>query len=168
VHLQVTVPVPTDPRTAGTMLADPVYVRAKVLASGAEVLHVDVAPAEDGALTVTTRRALPTDLIPPNVRAFVGSTLEVRQVEAWEPATADGSRTGTVAVEIAGAPVRLTGTVALTAAGSGSEITYDGDLKANVPLFGSAVEQAAAKAVRGALEAEAGVAREWVASTHEA
>ncbi|WP_217616675.1 DUF2505 domain-containing protein [Cellulomonas sp. GbtcB1] len=167
-HLQVTVPVPTDPRTAGTMLADPVYVRAKVIASGAEVLHVDVAPAEDGALTVTTRRALPTDQIPANVRAFVGSTLEVRQVEAWEPASADGSRTGTVAVEIAGAPVRLTGTVALAAADGGSAITYDGDLKANVPLFGSAVEQAAAKAVRGALEAEAGVAREWVASADEA
>ena len=164
-HLQVTVPVPADPRTAGTMLADPVYVRAKVIASGAEVLHVDVAPAEDGALTVTTRRALPTDLIPPNVRAFVGSTLEVRQVEAWEPAAADGTRTGTVAVEIAGAPVRLTGTVALTATADGSAITYDGDLKANVPLFGSAVEQAAAKAVRGALEAEAGVAREWVAGS---
>lgn len=167
-HLQVTVPVPTDPRTAGTMLADPVYVRAKVIASGAEVLHVDVAPAEDGALTVTTRRALPTDQIPANVRAFVGSTLEVRQVEAWEPAAADGSRTGTVAVEIAGAPVRLTGTVALRAADGGSSITYDGELKANVPLFGSAVEQAAAKAVRGALDAEAGVAREWVAGSREA
>ena len=32
----------------------------------------------------------------------------------------------------------------------------------------AAVEQAAAKAVRGALEAEAGVAREWVASADEA
>lgn len=167
-QLQVTVPVPADPARAGAMLADPVYVRAKVLASGAEVLHVDVAPSEDGAFTVTTRRALPTDQIPPNVRAFVGSTLEVRQAEAWEPAAADGTRTGTVAVEIAGAPVRLTGTVALTAADGGSAITYDGELKANVPLFGSAVEQAAAKAVRGALEAEAGVAREYVAGTAQA
>lgn len=166
-HLQVTVPVPADARTAGTMLADPAYVRAKVLASGAEVLHVDVAPGDDGSFTVTTRRALPTDLIPPNVRAFVGSTLEVRQAEAWEPAAADGTRTGTVAVEIAGAPVRLTGTVALTAADGGAAITYDGELKANVPLFGSAVEQAAATAVRGALEAEAGVARAWVAGDTE-
>lgn len=29
-HLQVTVPVPTDPRTAGTMLADPVYVLSPI------------------------------------------------------------------------------------------------------------------------------------------
>ncbi|WP_454049465.1 DUF2505 domain-containing protein [Cellulomonas sp. Marseille-Q8402] len=162
-HLQVTVPVPTDPRTAGVMLADPEYVRAKVRASGAEEQHVDVAPGEDGAFTVTTRRSLPTDQIPPNVRAFVGSRLEVRQVEAWEPPAEDGTRTGTVAVEIAGAPVRLTGTVALTATGEGSGITYDGELKAHVPLFGAAVEEAAAKAVRGALQSEEAVAREWVA-----
>lgn len=176
-HLQVTVSVPTDTRSAGAMLADPVYVRAKVRASGADDIHVDVAPGEGGAFTVTTRRSLPTDQIPPNVRSFVGSRLEVRQVEAWEPEAADGSRSGTVAVEIAGAPVRLTGTVQLAADGAagadgsdgvGSRITYDGDLKAHVPLFGSAVEQAAAKAVRAALEAEEGVAREWVASSPQA
>ncbi len=167
-HLQVTLSVPTDPRTAGVMLADPAYVRAKVRASGAEDQHVDVAPGEDGAFTVTTRRSLPTDLIPPNVRSFVGSRLEVRQVEAWEAAAEDGSRAGTVAVEIAGAPVRLTGTVALTGDATASTVVYDGELKAHVPLFGSAVEEAAAKAVRGALEAEEAVAREWVASTPQA
>jgi hypothetical protein len=144
------------------MLADPAYVGAKVRASGAEELVVDVAPGEDGAFTVTTRRSLPTDQIPPNVRSFVGSRLEVRQVEAWEPAGPDGGRTGTVAVEIAGAPVRLTGTVTLTGDDAGSRITYDGELKAHVPLFGSAVEQAAGKAVRSALEAEEAVARSWV------
>lgn len=164
-HLQVTLTVDTDPRTAGMMLADPVYVRAKVRASGAEELHLDVTPGEDGAFTVTTRRSLPTDLIPPNMRAFVGSRLDVRQVEAWEAAAPDGERRGTVAVEIAGAPVRLTGIVTLTSAPGGSRITYDGELKANVPLFGAAVEEAAAKAVRAALEAEEGVAREWVATT---
>lgn len=167
-HLQVTLSVPSDPRTAGTMLADPVYVRAKVRASGAEELHVDVTPGDEGAFTVTTRRSLPTDQIPPNVRAFVGSSLEVRQAEAWERPGPDGERRGTVAVEIVGAPVRLTGTVALTADGAASRITYDGELKAHVPLFGAAVEEAAARAVRGALQAEEAVAREWVATTPQA
>lgn len=167
-HLQVTLSVPADPRTTGAMLADPAYVAAKVRASGAEELAVDVAPGEDGSFTVTTRRSLPTDQIPPQARAFVGSRLEVRQVEAWEPAAPDGSRTGTVAVEIAGAPVRLTGTVVLSGDGDGSRITYDGDLRANVPLFGAAVEEAAAGAVRGALQAEEAVARDWVAGTSRA
>ncbi|MBD3780047.1 MULTISPECIES: DUF2505 domain-containing protein [unclassified Cellulomonas] len=167
-HLQVTLSVPTDPRTAGTMLADPDYVRAKVRASGADDLHVDVTPGDAGAFTVTTRRALPTDLIPPNIRAFVGSTLEVRQAEAWEGPQEDGARRGTVAVEIAGAPVRLTGTVALTGGPGGSTITYEGELKAHVPLFGATVEQAAAGAVRGALEAEEAVARAWVEDSAQA
>jgi hypothetical protein len=168
VHLQVTLTVDTDPRTAAVMLADPVYVRAKVRASGAEEVALDVTPGEGEAFTVTTRRSLPTDLIPANVRAFVGARLEVRQVEAWEGPAADGSRRGTVAVEIAGAPVRLTGTVALTGDDAASTIVYDGELKASVPLFASAVEEAAATAVRGALEAEQGVAREWVATSPDA
>ncbi len=167
-HLQVTLTVDTDPRTAATMLADPVYVRAKVRASGADELALDVTSGEHGAFTVATRRALPTDLIPANIRAFVGARLEVRQVEAWEGPSEDGTRRGTVVVEIVGAPVRLTGTVALTGDEDGTQITYDGDLKASVPLFGSAVEQAAASAVRSALEAEQGVAREWVATTPDA
>ena len=42
-------------------------------------------------------------------------------------------------------------------------MTYDGDLRATVPLFASAIEQAAAGAVRSALEVEQEVAREWLA-----
>jgi hypothetical protein len=71
-------------------------------------------------------------------------------------------------VEIAGAPVRLTGTVTLSGDASSSTIVYDGELKASVPLFASAVEEAAATAVRSALEAEQGVAREWVATAPDA
>jgi len=165
VHLQVPLALDTDAPSAGRMLADPVYVRAKVAASGGEVLHVDVTPGEGGAFTVTTRRALPTDLIPPQARAFIGDRLEVRQAEAWEAADADGARRGTVAVEIAGAPVRMTGTVALIPGGESSRVVYDGELKANVPLFGAMVEETAAKAVRTALEAEEAVAREYVRTT---
>ncbi|MEV7972660.1 DUF2505 domain-containing protein [Cellulomonas sp. NPDC089187] len=161
-HLQVPLTLDADAHTAGRMLADPVYVRAKVAASGGEVLHVDVTPGEEGAFTVTTRRALPTDLIPAQARAFIGDRLEVRQAEAWEAPGADGGRRGTVAVEIAGAPVRLTGTVALVPGEGSSRVVYDGDLKANVPLFGAMVEEAAAKAVRSALEAEEAVAREYL------
>ncbi len=163
-HLQVTLTVASPADAVARMLADPAYVRAKIRASGAEEQQVDVAPSDDGAFTVTTRRSLPTDLIPANIRSFVGARLDVRQVEAWEAAGPDGSRRGTVVVEIAGAPVRMTGTVALAADGGTSTITYDGELKAAVPLFGAAVEEAASRAVRAALASEQDVAREWVAA----
>jgi len=147
----------------GMMLADPRYVHEKVLAAGAVDQQVDVTGDASGPFTVTTRRSLPTDQIPANVRAFVGDRLDVRQVEAWEAATPDGARVGTVAVEIAGAPVRMTGTAALTpTAGGGCVIAYDGDVRASIPLFSGAVEQAAVAAVRSALDAELRTARSWL------
>lgn len=144
------------------MLADPQYVEAKVRASGAIEQQVDVVPADDGAFTVTTRRALPTDQIPANMRPFVGAQIDVRQVDAWG-APADGTdRQGTVVVEVAGAPVRMTGSMQLVGTADSSTVTYEGDLKAAIPLFGGAVEQAAAEAIRAALRSEEDVARRWL------
>ncbi len=169
-HLHVTLTLATDAPTAGRLLADPAYVHEKVAASGARDPQVDVVPGEHGAFTVTVRRSLPTDQIPANLRGFVGSHLDVRQVEVWAGPDADGSRRGTVAVEIAGAPVRMTGTLALAPGGDGSgdgtattTVTYDGELKASVPLFGGAVEDAAARAIRSTLAQEEVVSGRWLA-----
>ncbi|MGY4643154.1 DUF2505 domain-containing protein [Cellulomonas sp. URHB0016] len=164
VHLSVSVAIATGPTSAAVMLADPEYVHLKLAASGALDQHVDVTGSPQDAFTVTTRRSLPTDSIPAHLRGFVGSSLDVRHVEAWEAAGADGGRVGTVVVEIAGAPVRLTGRASLQPAGAGaSQLVYEGDLHAAVPLFGAAVEQAAAGAVQGALSAEEAVAAQWLA-----
>lgn len=152
-------------RAVAAMLADPDYGRARVAASGAVPHHVDVVGEPDGAFTVTTRRLMPTDQIPANFRGLVGTSLDVRQVEAWEAGT--DSRRGTVVVEIAGAPVRLTGITTLVpdaAVGArASVLTYDGNVKAGVPLFGAAIEEAAARAVRAALEAEQQAGNRWLA-----
>ena len=144
-RLSVTLDLPTDAHAAARLLADPEYVHQKVRASGALEQHVDVTGSADGAFTVTTRRALPTDQIPAHLRSLVGNRIDVRQVEAWEAPDADGARVGTVVVEIAGAPVRLSGRTSLTSTASGSTtVAYDGELRASVPLFGSAIEQATA------------------------
>lgn len=161
-HLNVTLSLTADPATAARMLADPTYVNAKVRATGALDQQVDVVGGENGAFTVTTRRALPTDQIPANLRAFLGSSVQVRQVEAWGTPQTDGGRRGTIVVEITGAPVRLTGTMSLTATGAASTLTYDGDLRAGIPLFAGAVESAAADAIRDALSVEGAVAERWL------
>ena len=157
-HLHVTIDLPTDPRTVARLLAAPEYVRAKAEGAGAADPHVDVTGSVDGAFTVTTRRLLATEQIPPHLRGFVGSRIDVRQVEAWEAADEHGARHGTVVVEIAGAPVRVTGRSTLAAAPEGSQIVYDGDVRAAVPLFAAAVEEAAASAVEATLLAEREVA----------
>jgi len=147
------------------MLADPAFGRARVAASGAIVHHIDVVDGANGAFTVTTRRSMPTDQIPANIRVFVGTNLEVRQVEAWEEPGPRGLR-GTVVVEIFGAPVRLTGTIRLEPEADTdtdtSMLTYEGEVKAGVPLFGAAIEDAAARAVRAALEAEQRAGNRWL------
>jgi hypothetical protein len=169
VHVQLR--YPASVRRVVAMLADPAYGHARVTASGAVVDHIDIAAGPGGAFTVTTRRSMPTDQIPSNFRALVGTSLDVRQVEAWEAGA--GTRRGTVVVEIAGAPVRLTGTLTLEPDGDGnargegegeaSVLTYDGDVKANLPIFGATMEDAAAQAVRAALESEQLAGNNWLA-----
>jgi hypothetical protein len=166
-RLHIRTALPADVETVGDMFADPEYVHTKVRASGALNHTVDVATNPAGAFTVTTRRSMPTDQIPANFRTFIGAGLDVRQVEAWE-APADDGRSGTVVVEIAGAPVRLTGTTSLRPGEGGSVLTYEGEVKATIPLFAGAVEKAAVDAIRSILAAEEAVARAWLAGNRTA
>jgi len=165
VHLSVELHYPAPVHVVGAMLADEEFVRWRAARSGgagARVEQVDVTGDAAEGFTVTVRRTLPTDQIPAHVRGFVGGQLEIRQAEAWEPER-DGARAGTVSLEITGAPVRLTGTVTLVPDGDATVERYAGDVKASVPLFGGAIEQAAAEAVRTALSAEQSAGREWLA-----
>jgi len=162
VHLHLSFDLAAGAQDVARMLADPEFVLAKVVASGALDQQVDVVGTAGSEFTVTTRRSLPTDQIPANFRPLVGSRLDVRQVEAWEAATDDDHRRGTVVVEISGAPVRLVGTTALVGAGGRTSLTYDGEIKASIPLFASSVEEAASGAIRSALAAEGQVAARWL------
>jgi hypothetical protein len=163
VHLSAQVRYDADVDRVGALLADESFVRAKVRATGALSHQVDVVGRAHDAFTVTTRRQMPTDAVPAQFRALLGAGLEVRQVEAWEAPEPDGRR-GTVVVEITGVPVRLSGTTRLIAHEDGTTTQlYDGELKASIPLFGGAVEDATAGAIRAAIEAEERTAATWLA-----
>lgn len=167
-HLSAHARYDADLGAAVRMLADEEFVAAKVRASGALSQQVDVVGGPDEAFTVTTRRQMPTDGIPAQFRSLVGGSLEVRQVEAWEPPSGPDAddrpgRRGTVVVEILGAPVRMTGTLRLVAADDGTTVQhFEGELKASLPLFASAVEEATAEAVRAAITAEERTAAAWL------
>jgi hypothetical protein len=110
-----------------------------------------------------TRRDLPADDLPDFVRSVVGSTLSITETYEWGAPGADGSRSGTLTVEVAGAPVALRSTISLVATGGGSQILIAGDLKASIPLFGGKVEKAAAPAVVHALRSEQRTGTAWLA-----
>jgi len=152
-RLHLRLDLATDPRTAARLLADPAFMLDTIEAAGGADGHVDVTGDPDDAFTVTTRRSLPADQIPAHLRGFVGTRIDVRQVDAWEPPGPADERVGTVAIDIAGAPVRLTGRTRMWESAPGTtSVEYDGDLRAAVPLFGAAVESAAAGAIRDATE----------------
>lgn len=162
-HLHVTLHYDADVARVGQMLADTEFVEDKLRASGALSHHANVVGEPDRGFTVTTRREMPTDSIPPQFRGFIGSTLEVRHVEAWEPPT-EGGRKGSVVLEILGAPVRFTGRLLLAPdEGGGSVVEVDGELKASLPIFAAALEEAAGQAVREALDAEERAGTAWLA-----
>ncbi|HWS58840.1 MAG TPA: DUF2505 domain-containing protein [Actinotalea sp.] len=163
-HITAQARFDADPARVSAMLADEAFVAAKVRASGALSQTVSVVGRADEAFTVTTRRQMPTAEVPAQFRSLVGQSLEVRQVEAWE-APSGNTRAGTVVVEVTGAPVRMTGTMHLEGTPQGTVVRFDGALKASVPLFGSVVEEATARALRTAIAAEERAGAEWLAST---
>lgn len=164
-HTSITLhlPLPTD--AAVRLMNDPAFIRHKATQTGSGALNVDVTVGPDGSYTSAVRRVIPSDQIPAQARSLVGSDLEIRQTEAWAEPTegTDGRRFGTVAVEIIGAPVRMTGSITLLPAEGGSTMTYEGEIKSPVPLFGASIEKAAAEAIRQTLTAEAATVSGWIA-----
>ena len=161
-RFDATIDYPADVHTVAAMLADEEFVRRKIAASGAldssqEVLR------EGQAFTITTRRRMPTDQVPSSFRSLVGQSLDVRLVEAWEAPEADGSRAGTLSLDIVGAPVRVIGRMALTPQGEGTVQSFSGDISASVPFFGKPIEKAAAGAVDKVLAVERSIGLEFLA-----
>lgn len=144
----------TDELSAGRMLADPRYVEEKV---AGERRDRSTSGGRDG----DRRRGVHGRDAPcAAVRPDPGAGARVRREPDRRAAgrgvgRAAGRRrkcAGTVVVEIAGALVRLTGRCALQPVGpSATRLRYDGDLQAQILLLGSAVEEAAARAICGAL-----------------
>lgn len=146
------------------MMADPAFVERKVAASRPVSSAVDVTTTPDGGFVVTTERALPTDNLPAVAQTLVGRTLEIRLIERWGAAEADGSRRGTVELEVLGKPARATGTTALKPTGdSETSLVYEGSVEAKIPLVGGKIEEQAAQQVQRVLEVERAAGTAWLA-----
>ena len=150
------------PAAVFSMLTDPAFQEAKCLEGGALRHESAVTPTGEGA-RIVTRRDLPADDLPAFVRSVVGERLSVTETYEWGGAAGDGSRDGSLVVEVSGAPVALRAKVRLAPDGHGTGMAINGDLKASIPLVGGRVEKAAAPAVVHAIHDEERVGRRWLA-----
>jgi len=167
VHYTHRLTYPASVTVVGQMLADPEFAAfcAQQSTPDGQVEVVDVIGTAATGFTATVRRKVPASLIPIQFRALAGVELELRQAEVWEPEVG-GERQGTVALEIVGTPLIMTGTVKLIPIDDGAAQIYEGDIKANIPFFGSAIEAAAETPVREGLDLTERAGREWLA-THQ-
>ena len=151
-----------DPATVFAMLTDEEYIARKTRAANAIRHEVSVTRNGDW-VTIHLLRVMPPD-VPDFIRRFVGDTIDLKQTDVWEPAAPDGSRTGTIAIDMAGAPVTLRGTLSLSPNATGSIVSADGKIKASVPFVGGKIEQAVHGGLIAAAKREEQVGRDWLSS----
>lgn len=164
--LRETLNLPLPPRAAAAMYADPEYteVRRKTLGAVRAESTLEGDPAS-GAFTVRTELTMPTDQVPDMVRPFVGASVTIHEEQAWSATEPDGTRQGTMRLDVAGTPASLTASLRLApSADLTSSVTIDGELVAKIPLLGPRLEKAAVPYVSKVLYAEERAATTYRAS----
>ncbi|HEX5523727.1 MAG TPA: DUF2505 domain-containing protein [Pedococcus sp.] len=149
------------PEEVFAVLSDKAFQNAKCAATAA-IEHEATVEANGERTLITTERVLPSHGLPEFARSLVGPTLKVVETQDWGPASADGSREGTVDMEVVGAPMSLKGTIRLEPGGPGTLEHIDAELKAKVPLMGGKIEKAAAPSIQEAIDIEVQTAHEWL------
>lgn len=144
---------PQPPAAAFAMLADPAFLEAVCAATD----PLDYSVYVDG-LRTGTRRTMKNH---PSIERFTGPTITVTDEITWQQPDGGPTRTGRTLVTVEGMPVTLNGTVTLAPSGEGSSLSYNGDLKVAIPLFGASLERQAAPLLLQALEIQAQVAQTW-------
>ena len=150
------------PEEVFAVLSDVKFQEAKCAATAAIKHSADVKTVGDHTV-ITTNRVLPSDGLPDFAKSMVGATLKVTETQDWGPASADGSRRGTVEMAVAGAPIALKGTLAIAPGGPGTLEELEAELKAKVPLIGGKIEKAASPPIEESIDIEARTAKEWLA-----
>ncbi|MDD1478305.1 DUF2505 domain-containing protein [Arthrobacter sp. H16F315] len=117
-----------------------------------------------GAFSTTTVRTIPTTRMPDIARKFVGETLKVTQLEAWDAPAADGSRLSNITLKVSGAPLDVKAVQRLIADGGGTRIELDGTVTSSVPFLGGKIAEAAEPMVGKALNIQSTQARAWLES----
>lgn len=154
--------LPLSATEAAAMYADPAYTEIRRSTLGADRADSSVYGDSAGAFTVRTELSMSTDRVPDMVRPFVGAAVTIHETQSWSAPEADGSRRGTMKLEVAGTPAGLTGALRLVPGGeTTSSLEIDGDLVARIPLLGPRLEKAAVPYVSTVLRAEEQSARAY-------
>ena len=131
---------------------------------GGELKSFTISGPTTTAFTTTTVRTLPTTRMPEMVKKFIGASLTITQEESWSAPGADGSRVNTITLLVAGAPVNVTAVQKLSSTGVSTLVELTGEVTSGVPFLGAKIASAAEPVIGRALNLQATLAQEWLAS----
>jgi hypothetical protein len=146
------------------VLTDFDAVRAKYEAIGQrDVELVSRDQADDGSITLVTRRVVPLD-VPGFAKKVLSPSQTVVQTDSWSAPDATGARKGTFTAESKGTPVQIKGSLRLGPDGpeacrNVSEI----EIECKVPLVGGKIADFVSKDARTAIDHEQTWIRERLA-----
>lgn len=129
---------------------------------GGELKSFTISGPTTAAFTTTTVRTLPTTRMPDIAKKVLGATLTVTQNESWSAPESDGSRTNSIKLGVAGAPVDVTAEQKLRVDGSSTVVELTGQVTSGVPFLGAKIASAAEPVIGRALNLQATLAQEWL------
>lgn len=144
-----------DPATVHQMMTSRDWLEQLVATADASSHTIDIAGN-------TTRIDMALNA-PAAASKVVGATMNLRQTVQWAEPNPDGSRDGTLTIEVPGMPVTMDGRAHLVPGGRGTVVDYTGQLKVNIPIMGRAIEKQAAPFITDAINAQQQVGDQWLA-----
>ena len=141
--------------TVFALLTDFEHVRDKYAALGhADIELVSRDEADDGGVTLVTRRVVPLEL-PGFAKKVLSPRQSVTQTDTWSAPDPEGVRTGTFAVVGKGTPVQVRGALRLAPNGEHActNVT-DVSVECTVPLIGGKIAGFVAGDTRRAVDHE--------------
>ena len=134
VTASTTVPAPLD--QVVVTFTDEEFIRHVTHRAGATLDSVEVDGDVEAQFAVTTVRTMAADRLPEMARKFVGSSVQLTQVDTYHTADADGIRIVRTEISVGALPVSGSATHTLTPQGGSTEVHVHCVVKANIPFVG--------------------------------
>jgi len=142
------------PEVVFATMTTPEVLTAKYTALGHKDIQILDHTVTGDEVTVRSRRSVPMD-VPGFAKRFLSPMNTVEQRDHWQPAVADGTRTGTWEVDARGVPVSAGGALRLAPGPKGTTVVeISGEVKCSLPLVGGKLASFVGGDVQRTLAAE--------------
>lgn len=133
---------PLDAARVMDFFTSPAFFLEKYRRQGASNVRLEDSTHTAEHFSVTISRDVPVEVeVPAFARSRIPRAITLVQTDSWDLR----SRTGTLAIEFKGLPVKLTCRMRLEDAPGGARESLDFDIRVNLPLIGGKLEELLAR-----------------------